>query len=139
MTGTAVTGRVCLSCGKPGTLRARGLHAACYARHRVEGSLDQFPRVSPDNYGLHVDGVTYRQLDYWVRKGWVHPDPRPHAASGVTRTWPADEVRVARVMGRLVAAGLSPDAAHTAARAPGATAELAPGVWVTFDSRRWDT
>jgi MerR HTH family regulatory protein len=136
MTATNVAGRTCLSCGlgeKAGPIMARGLHSACYGRHRADGTLDQFPRVSPDEYGLKVEGVSYRQLDYWVKRGWLHPDPRPHEHSGVTRTWPAEEVRVARIMGRLKAAGLTPEAAHRIARLATGGGELAPGVWVLYD------
>lgn len=76
-------------------------------------------------------GVTYRQLDFWTRRGWVVASPRPPGAtSGTPRSWPEGELRVAAVMARLVAAGLAPHAAHRAARGGGI---LAPGGRVSVE------
>ncbi|GII84565.1 hypothetical protein Ssi03_25550 [Sphaerisporangium siamense] len=35
----------CACCGFKGEIRARGLVHACYARHRIKGTLSQFPRT----------------------------------------------------------------------------------------------
>lgn len=61
-------------------------------------------------------GITYRQLDYWTRNGWLHADvDRP--GSGITRDWPLPEIAIARLMGRMTRAGLIPEVAAQAARA----------------------
>jgi hypothetical protein len=63
-------------------------------------------------------GATYRQLDYWCRQGWLHPDRVGYSVngSGSPRDWPLSEIRAARTMARLVAAGLSPPVAAEVAR-----------------------
>lgn len=61
-------------------------------------------------------GVTYRQLDYWTRKGYLLPTMTSGRGSGHRRTWPDEEVWIARTMGRLVAAGIEPAVAASAAR-----------------------
>lgn len=58
-------------------------------------------------------GVTYRQLDHWARCGYIHV---PRDGSGNLRYIDPDEEDVARMMCRLVDVGLSPLAAHKAAR-----------------------
>jgi hypothetical protein len=60
-------------------------------------------------------GVTFRQLDYWLRRGWV-PAPNPTPGSGNQRVWTRELVRCAAVMAALVRAGLTPDAASELAR-----------------------
>lgn len=71
-------------------------------------------------------GVTYRQLHYWTRSGWIHPT-NPGCGSGRRYEYSDDEARVAVRMGRLVRAGLSPEPASVAARGQ---FEIAPGVMV---------
>jgi DNA-binding transcriptional MerR regulator len=57
--------------------------------------------------------VTYRQLDFWVRRGWLEPTSRP--GSGHVRTWTLDELAVACRMGALVEVGITAErAAHVA-------------------------
>lgn len=87
-------------------------------------------------------GATYRQLDYWATLGYLRfpddPENPPAAGrseanpgSGWARTWLPDELRVAAVIVRLLAAGLKLHVAASAARelCDGAEAvELAPGV-----------
>lgn len=60
-------------------------------------------------------GITYRQLDYWVRCGYLHPVHR--GGSGHDRLWPYEEIATAVRMGLLVAAGLTPRGAHAVTRA----------------------
>lgn len=63
-------------------------------------------------------GLTYRQLFYWSRKGWLHPD-NPGCGSGHTLHWPDSEARTANIMLRLIASGYSPaGAARIAAHRP---------------------
>lgn len=60
--------------------------------------------------------ISYRQLDYWVRKGYVQPRT-PAIGSGSRRDYGADEERVLKVMGRLVnTVGMEPRAAAQIAR-----------------------
>lgn len=47
-----------------------------------------------------VAGVTYRQLDYWVRMGLVHP-PVPASGSGSQRLFDVREVQVVWALGQL--------------------------------------
>lgn len=51
--------------------------------------------------------VSYRQLDYWVRNGYI-PQATPCPGSGVRRRWTREEVQGAAVFAALVHAGLSP-------------------------------
>jgi DNA-binding transcriptional MerR regulator len=82
--------------------------------------------------GLHNTerelGITYRQCDHWVRLGLLKP--LHVGGSGSSREWTHAELDVARVMGRLVAAGLKPEPASRVARSPGRRCEIAPGVWI---------
>lgn len=81
---------------------------------------------------LLAAGCTRRQADHWTRKGWVRAERRaPGRGSGYPRTYPPAEVWVAATMARLVAAGLTPEAAHRVARgrdvlAPGIRVEVRP-------------
>lgn len=62
-----------------------------------------------------ITGATYRQLDHWTRRGYLRP-AEPTPGTGVPRSWPPQEVEVARVMARLVTAGVVPDRAAAVAR-----------------------
>lgn len=64
---------------------------------------------------LATTGATYRQLDFWVRRGYLKPR-NATPGSGFPRRWPTEEVTVAAAMTQLVAAGLTVEAAHHAAR-----------------------
>ena len=69
-------------------------------------------------------GITYRQLDYWVRLEFL----RPEIHQGRDRWWPPREVEIATRMGRLVAAGLSVERAAVFARDDWPRGEIAPGI-----------
>lgn len=59
-------------------------------------------------------GITYRQLDYWTRVGYLHPlDPTP--GSGRLRAFPIAELSLARLVRDLLAAGLMPKPAFALA------------------------
>ena len=73
-------------------------------------------------------GISYRQCDHWTRLGLLKP--LHIGGSGTPREWTRAELDVARVMGRLVAAGLKPEPASRVARSPGRRCEIAPGVWI---------
>lgn len=92
-------------------------------------------------------GISYRQLDYWVNKGWVEPryrhrngDPADRGKSGYVRDFTDHEAQVIVHMGRLTAAGVRPDAAAKAARsmvnAGLEQAVLGRGVIVALDGER---
>jgi hypothetical protein len=59
--------------------------------------------------------ISYRQLDYWTRAGYVHTAPR-EPGQGHPRLYGHDEVFVALVLAALVHAGVQLDAAGPAAR-----------------------
>lgn len=72
---------------------------------------------------------TYRQLDTWVRQGYLHPHNNGQG-TGNHRYWPPAERRVADLMARLKNAGLDVPTAHRVARGD---RELAPGITITID------
>lgn len=56
-------------------------------------------------------GPTYRQVEYWVDKGWLKPDRNQSEGARILWSWPPREQRVAILMGRLFNAGLRPEVA----------------------------
>jgi len=60
-------------------------------------------------------GVTYRQLDHWCRRGYLHP-ANGHPGSGNRRTWTDSELAVAHRMAQHVRNGMYPRAAAQLAR-----------------------
>lgn len=64
---------------------------------------------------LRVSGVTYRQLDYWIRTGRINID-QPLPGSGCRRDYPATEMAIAARMRKLLDGGLSLAAATQVAR-----------------------
>lgn len=90
-------------------------------------------------------GITYRQLDFWERRGHVHalkrrkgkdtsPVPK-RAGSGFDREWPDAEVVVTVNMARLVRAGFAPAIAADIARAypNGHRIDLDSGMYLVID------
>lgn len=78
-------------------------------------------------------GITYRQLDHWARCGYLRPDRRwagKTLGAGSPRVWPAEELEVARRMGRLTAAGLPAKLAASFARDSWPRGEIAPGIFI---------
>lgn len=74
-------------------------------------------------------GLTYRQVIFWVRRGWLRPVDK-HPGSGARLVFPLSEVKVAADMAVLVLAGVRPEAAYHAVRNGG---QLAPGVRIVVD------
>ena len=105
---------LCASCGKDHELIARRLCIHCYHAHKRAGTLDRFPLLASKGSGIPALGISYRQLDFWVRQGYLKPTHG--GGSGVPREWPEEEVRVAEAMARLVAAGFRPAVAAKVAR-----------------------
>lgn len=56
----------------------------------------------------HMTGVSYRQLDYWIRCGAFHPY-REAAGSGTQRRYTDDDIRILRVLARLAHLGATTD------------------------------
>lgn len=118
--------------GKPAlvwslTGRGRELVAALSSPREARVVADQWSVTEILTY----TGATYRMLDYWVRRGLLHPE-RSSPGSGVSRLWTATELKVARRMVVLVEAGLTVEAAERAARNGGV---IAPGVRVVFPAQ----
>lgn len=65
-----------------------------------------------------LTGATYRQLDYWTRKGWLAPTDHEAAApgSGYPRHWTGREQQIAHLMVRLSHVGIIGDRAARIAR-----------------------
>lgn len=71
-------------------------------------------RLTTDELARLV-GATYRQVDYWVRHGYLTPD-RAQPGSGVARIWTPEDLRVAGVVAQLRRMGAAADAVKAAAR-----------------------
>lgn len=85
-----------------------------------------------------ADGPTYRQLDHWTRLGLLRTE-HDVPGSGHPREWQRSELRVSRLMVRLLNAGLDLRRAHDVARSTepaagtpvgGVQLEIGPGIWV---------
>lgn len=72
--------------------------------------------------------VSYRQLDYWVRKGYLQP--RHNGGTGHYREFIGDELMAAHRMARLVNVGFTPDAAARIARAVDRTGHVDLGLGI---------
>ena len=82
---------------------------------------------------LITEGITSRQIQYWITSGYLKV---ANPGSGTSREWPAEEVRVARLMRELTAAGMTAKAAAYVARRIARDSEgrcryeISPGVWI---------
>lgn len=74
-------------------------------------------------------GVSYRQLDYWIRFGYIEAE-NPTPGSGRRRVVAPEELLVAERMARLVAGGMAVAVAAIVARQPDEHVEIARGVTV---------
>lgn len=59
-------------------------------------------------------GLSYRQVDYWARRGYLRP--LGGGGSGNYRTWPESEVQIGLRMAILIQGGYTPAAAARLAR-----------------------
>lgn len=89
---------------------------------------------------VHRLGGSYRQLDFWVRRGYLRvPQHRP--GSGYPRVWEPAEVAIAAAMLRLVAAGFTVASAARIARegepTRAARVRLAPGCGLYASGELW--
>jgi len=64
---------------------------------------------------MEATGATYRQLIWWVRSGYCRPD-NADRGTGYPMLWPPTEVRVARLMVRLLSLGFHLEQAAVMAR-----------------------
>lgn len=64
---------------------------------------------------IKTAGITPRQLNHWVTKGYLKPIGNGLTGSGHPFEFPTDQVRIAVLMGELTRAGLTPAAARLAA------------------------
>jgi DNA-binding transcriptional MerR regulator len=72
--------------------------AECGGNHKA---TSRHTRTLPDLAAL---GLTYRQLDFWVRKGYLSAAT---PGSGKRRTWSDDELAIAAHMVRLISCGFT--------------------------------
>ena len=70
-------------------------------------------------------GITYRQLDHWVRCGLL----APQVIKG-DRAWAPEAVATASLLGRLTAIGLRLEFAAKIALSGESRSEIAPGIWI---------
>lgn len=89
------------------------------------------PAITRSLDAVEIRGVTYRQLDHWVRRGYLRPD-QPAPGSGNAREWSGDELRVAQLMACLKGAGFAPAAAADYARQLLRLATFGPPVRLTI-------
>lgn len=61
---------------------------------------------------VRTTGLTLRQVDHWVRTGYLKPLDREGAGTGVRREYSMDEFKIAIRMADLVGCGFTPLAAH---------------------------
>lgn len=100
---------------------------------RCVAAVGELP-VECEEFLAAVTGVTYRQLDFWTKRGWLRAN-NPNCGSGRTRMWPVSEIQVAKVMAVLTdpgpeGAGMSPEKAAVAARNSGLVGQ---GIRVVVD------
>jgi MerR HTH family regulatory protein len=67
------------------------------------------PRMLRSPEVCDVAGISYRQLDYWTRLGYLHPAHR--GGIGYDRAWSQAEAVKVCAMAAMVRAGLRPSAA----------------------------
>lgn len=60
-------------------------------------------------------GITFRQIDYWCKKGYLNPK-NANMGPGTSRYFDDEEVAVAKHMHGLILAGFVVDVAHRVAR-----------------------
>lgn len=104
-----------------GAVEETTLCQGCGADARCKG-LTACVRCLPAVYGF-----TYRQLDWWTRRGYVRPADR-FPGSGNSREWPGGELEIARRIAQLVKAGIAVSVAARFARDGWPWGQIAPGI-----------
>jgi MerR HTH family regulatory protein len=125
---------ICADCGRKRPHHSRLLCSSCYHRHHRKGTLDQWPLTDalPPELNPLAAGITYRQLDHWTKRGYLHAE-NPSPGSGRKRRWSEGEKQVAALMLRLISAGLTVEAASAVARSGTGVHHLAPSIWIAVD------
>jgi hypothetical protein len=94
---------------------------------------DELPDLLTSADIMFEAAITYRQLDFWDRAGYLRPGRvwrGQRRGSGSPRSWPGGELEIARRMGRLVRAGIPVSLAASVARGSWPRCEIAPGIWI---------
>lgn len=78
--------------------------------------------ISTD-YLVKRTGLTWRQIDYWTRQGYLRPDDEWARGTGNARVYPDEEMRVALRMRDLTGVGFTPKHAARLARGDSALME----------------
>lgn len=79
-------------------------------------------------------GLTYRQLDYWARCGYVEPEGEARPGSGLVRTWAPEQADMVRRITRLLGVGFVLQAAIEYARRGVACHELGEDIFLEVGS-----
>lgn len=106
----------------------RPVDEAFIADLRERGTAPSEPTVTAMQL-VAESGLTYRMCDYFVRTGRLVPIV-PAFGSGTQRRFTIAEAKIARIIRRLLDAGLCLPVAHDAARArkPGELVDIGPGL-----------
>lgn len=82
-------------------------------------------------------GITFRQLDYWVRTGLIQQSSHPTMGSGDPRWFSFDDAVRCATVAKLVHAGLSLSTVRNRIEeflgADGEPVQLTPNVWLVVD------
>ena len=72
---------------------------SCYAHRMYTNTVGHLSSTEV----TRITGITYRQLDYWVRNGVIPPDwvDDPSAGSGRARRWHPEAIPALQVAGRI--------------------------------------
>ena len=102
------------------------------------------PMPFSTQYVVQKSKATKRQVDHWIRKGWVKPNGNGGTGNGWS--WSKEELDVACLMARMVQAGIKVERAAKLARLvienPKPDKEtrnikLGDGMWLVFKERAW--
>lgn len=107
--------RPCSVAGCENHVKTRGWCTKHYSRWQRTGDPLGLLREPVTTIEPRDLGISYRQLDFWARQGYLRP-VRSSEGTGHWRDWPEQEQAVARDMGLLTRAGLSAGLAHRIAR-----------------------
>ncbi len=86
-------------------------------------------------FPVHALGITYRQLDYWTRVGYIAAE-NPDCGPGHARRWSDAELTIALRMGRLSKIGVTLALAARIAREGTCGQEWSPGVRICVHAPR---
>lgn len=82
-------------------------------------------------------GISYRQLDYWVRTGLIPESSHPTSGSGDVRWFSADDALRCAIAAKLVQAGVGlatvRERIEEFLTSEGEALQMTPGVWLTVD------